>query len=83
MHAREDQKIGIEPNFMQPYPKMAKIRVDNRKGVNFQHWTIWGFQHWTIWEPFGGWEKHGQTHKPTRFMFYKYRKGHIFEKEQN
>merc|ERR1712102_143399 len=23
-------------------PQMAKIRVDNRKGVNFLHWTIWG-----------------------------------------
>ena len=23
-------------------PQMAKIRVENRKGVNFYHWTIWG-----------------------------------------
>ena len=23
-------------------PQMAKIRVENRKGVNFEHWTIWG-----------------------------------------
>ena len=23
-------------------PQMAKIMVDNRKGVNFLHWTIWG-----------------------------------------
>ena len=23
-------------------PQMAKIRLDIRKGVNFQHWTIWG-----------------------------------------
>ena len=30
------------PSFMNLGPQMAKIRVDNRKGVNFLHWTIWG-----------------------------------------
>ena len=35
LHAREDQKIDPEPKFHDLGPQMAKIRVDNRKGVNF------------------------------------------------
>ena len=36
LHVREDQKPGTEPIFHAPRgPQMAKIRVDNRKGINF------------------------------------------------
>merc|ERR1711923_336495 len=42
LHARDDQKNAQNQNFMHLGPQMAKIRVDNRKRVNFLHWTIWG-----------------------------------------
>ena len=35
VHAREDQTIDTNPKCHVPSPKMAKIRVDKRKGVYF------------------------------------------------
>ena len=34
LHAREDEKIGAEPN-CHCGPQMADISVDNQKGFNF------------------------------------------------
>ena len=41
LHAREDPKIGPEPKFHASRPSNGKDQGDNRKGVNFQHGTIW------------------------------------------
>ena len=36
------KKWAKSQKFMDIGPQMAKSMVDNQKGVNFQHWTIWG-----------------------------------------
>ena len=41
LYAREDQKICTEANVHKLGLQMANIRVDNREGVNFEHWAIW------------------------------------------